>query len=54
MDIKHPEFEPSPVEEFELLDLRKFENCLIATRDVERQYQRLIRRGPCSVKLLRS
>ena len=32
MDIKHPEFEPSPADEFELLDLRQFENCLIATR----------------------
>lgn len=32
VDIKHPEFEPSPADEFELLDLRKFENCLIATR----------------------
>ena len=32
MDIKHPEFEPSPADEFELLDLRKFGNCLIATQ----------------------
>jgi len=32
VDIKHPEFEPSPADEFELLDLRQFENCLIATR----------------------
>jgi len=32
VDIKEPEFEPSPADEFELLDLRKFENCLIATR----------------------
>jgi len=32
VDIKHPEFEESPADEFELLDLRYFENCLIATR----------------------
>lgn len=32
VDIKRPEFEESAADEFELLDLRKFENCLIATR----------------------
>jgi nucleoside-diphosphate-sugar epimerase len=32
VDIKYPEFEPTQADEFELLDLRKFENCLIATR----------------------
>ncbi|MEM3484671.1 MAG: NAD-dependent epimerase/dehydratase family protein [Candidatus Methanomethyliaceae archaeon] len=32
VDIKYPEFEPSPADEFELLDLRHFENCLIAAR----------------------
>jgi len=32
VDIKQPEFELSPADEFELLDLRHFENCLIATR----------------------
>ena len=32
VDIKEPEFEPTQADEFELLDLRKFENCLIATR----------------------
>ncbi len=32
VDIKYPEFEPSPADEFEILDLRYFENCLIATR----------------------
>jgi nucleoside-diphosphate-sugar epimerase len=31
VDIKYPEFEPTQVDEFELLDLRKFESCLIAT-----------------------
>ncbi len=38
VDLKHPEFEPSPAEEFELLDLRRFENCLIASRGVREIY----------------
>jgi len=38
VDIKLPEYEPSPAHEFELLDLRRFENCLIATRGVEHVY----------------
>ncbi len=32
VDIKYPEYEPSPADEFELLDLRKWDNCLLATR----------------------
>jgi GDP-D-mannose 3',5'-epimerase len=31
-DIKLPEYETSPADEFELLDLRKFDNCLLASR----------------------
>ena len=31
-DIKLPEYEPSPADEFEQLDLREFQNCLLATR----------------------
>jgi GDP-D-mannose 3', 5'-epimerase len=31
-DIRLPEYEPSPADEFELLDLREFQNCLLATR----------------------
>jgi GDP-D-mannose 3', 5'-epimerase len=31
-DIKHPEYEDSAADEFELLDLRKYENCLLVTR----------------------
>ena len=31
-DIKMPEYEPTVADEFELLDLREFENCLLATR----------------------
>jgi GDP-D-mannose 3',5'-epimerase len=38
VDIKHPEYEPSPSHEFELLDLRRFDNCLIATRDIDEVY----------------
>lgn len=38
VDIKRPEFEESSAHEFELLDLRRFENCLIATRGVEHVY----------------
>src|ERR1700745_509440 len=32
VDIKYPEYEPSPADEFEILDLRRFDNCLMATR----------------------
>jgi nucleoside-diphosphate-sugar epimerase len=38
VDIKRPEFAPSVADEFALLDLRRYENCLEATRDVERVY----------------
>jgi nucleoside-diphosphate-sugar epimerase len=38
VDIKRPEYEPSPANEFEILDLRRFDNCLIATRNVEEVY----------------
>ena len=31
-DIKYPEYEASAADEFEVLDLRKSENCLLATR----------------------
>lgn len=38
-DVKVPEYEPSPADEFEVLDLRKYENCLLATRGgVEQVY----------------
>lgn len=37
-DIKYPEYEPSDADEFELLDLRKFDNCLIATRNIDEVY----------------
>src|SRR5918997_690186 len=38
VDLKYPEYEPSPAHEFELLDLRRFDNCLIATRGIEEVY----------------
>lgn len=37
-DIKEPEFEATDADEFELLDLRKFDNCLVATRKVDRVF----------------
>jgi nucleoside-diphosphate-sugar epimerase len=38
VDVKAPEFEPTAAHEFELLDLRRFDNCLIATRGIEEVY----------------
>ena len=32
VDIKRPEYEASAADEFEVLDLRKIESCLLATR----------------------
>jgi len=31
-DIKKPEYEPTPADEFEILDLREFDKCLLAVR----------------------
>src|SRR2546428_1088508 len=38
VDIKKPEYEPSPAHEFELLDLRRWDNCVQATRGIEEVY----------------
>jgi GDP-D-mannose 3',5'-epimerase len=38
VDLKYPEYEASPSHEFELLDLRRFDNCLIAARGVDEVY----------------
>jgi nucleoside-diphosphate-sugar epimerase len=38
VDIKEPEYEVTQANEFELLDLRKFDNCLIATRGINQVY----------------
>jgi nucleoside-diphosphate-sugar epimerase len=37
-DIKHPEYEQSAADEFELLDLRRWSNCLQAVRGVDQVY----------------
>jgi GDP-D-mannose 3', 5'-epimerase len=38
VDLKYPEFETSHADDFQLLDLRRAENCLIATRNVDQVY----------------
>lgn len=38
VDIKKPEFEDSPADEFLLLDLRRWDNCLLACRGVQEVY----------------
>jgi nucleoside-diphosphate-sugar epimerase len=38
VDIKRPEYESSDADEFELLDLRRWSNCLLATRSVDQVY----------------
>ena len=38
VDIKEPEFAETQADEFELLDLRRWENCLQATRDIDEVY----------------
>jgi nucleoside-diphosphate-sugar epimerase len=38
VDIKPPEYEGSKAHEFELLDLRRWDNCLLATRGVDEVY----------------
>ena len=39
VDIKNPEFEKTPADEFDLLDLRKFENCMEACEGMDEVYQ---------------
>lgn len=38
VDVKRPEFRPSLADEFELLDLRRWENCVRATDGIEEVY----------------
>lgn len=38
VDVKPPEFTVSDADEYELLDLRRWENCLRATRDIDAVY----------------
>lgn len=37
-DRKYPDFKPTEADEFQLLDLRRRENCLRATRDIDEVY----------------
>ena len=39
VDVKHPDFEPSPADEFLIADLRHFESCLQATVEMDDVYQ---------------
>lgn len=39
VDIKYPEHEPSAAQEFEILDLRRWDNCLMATRSIDEVVQ---------------
>jgi GDP-D-mannose 3', 5'-epimerase len=38
VDIKAPEYEPSAADEFEILDLRLWSNCLLAARGIDQVY----------------
>ena len=38
VDIKMPEYEPSPAHEFDVLDLRRWDNCLQAARSIDHVY----------------
>lgn len=39
VDIKYPEYEPSSANEFEILDLRRWDNCLAATQGINEVVQ---------------
>jgi nucleoside-diphosphate-sugar epimerase len=38
VDLKYPEYAPTDADEFEILDLRRWDNCLQATRGIEEVY----------------
>ena len=38
VDLKYPEYEPTAADEFEILDLRKWDNCLQTTRGIDQVY----------------
>ncbi len=38
VDLKHPEYEPSAADDFQILDLRRWDNCLQATMRVDEVY----------------
>lgn len=39
VDIKHPEYEPSNADDFKILDLRAYENCMKACKGVDEVFQ---------------
>ena len=39
VDVKHPEYEPSSANEFQILDLRRWDNALMATRGITQVVQ---------------
>jgi nucleoside-diphosphate-sugar epimerase len=38
VDVKYPEYETSAADDFQILDLREWENCLTATRNIDQVY----------------
>jgi nucleoside-diphosphate-sugar epimerase len=44
VDVKHPEFAPSDADDFRVLDLRRWEDCLEATEGIDEVYADLRRR----------
>jgi len=38
VDLKRPEYEPTRAHEFAVLDLRRWDNCLLATQGVDEVY----------------
>ena len=38
VDTKLPEYEPTKADEFEVLDLRRLDNCLMATQQIDEVY----------------
>jgi GDP-D-mannose 3', 5'-epimerase len=38
VDVKPPEYEPSPAEDFRVMDLRRWESCLEATSGIDQVY----------------
>src|SRR5436309_14871495 len=38
VDLKHPEYAATDADEFQLADLRQWDSCLAATRDIEEVY----------------
>src|SRR5262245_38301724 len=38
VDLKYPEYEPTAADEFEILDLRRWPDCLQATRGIDEVY----------------